>query len=229
MKRVLLTIPIIFLLCFYAHAQSEVDLGVVHDGVYTNSTFGFTYKYPKDWVVHGEATNQRIRDIGKEKIVETGRSRASVEVALKGTYSLLTVFRHPLGTPGITFNPAILVMAENIAYAPGIKNGEDYLLNLRAVLAKAGPQVLLKEPMEYHFAGSQFFRDNYAVEANGVHLVQSHFATIRNGYALVFIFLGEDQTSLDEMAKSMETFVIAPPVRRGVIPVTGSASQHKPN
>lgn len=64
MKRGSLTIPIILLLCCYANAQSEVDRGDVHDGVYSNSTFGFTFKYPKDWVVHGEATNERLTSAG---------------------------------------------------------------------------------------------------------------------------------------------------------------------
>ena len=229
MKRVPITISIILLLCCYANAQSEGNRGVVQDGMYINPDFGFSFKYPKDWVVHGEATNERIRELGKEKIAESGVSKASVDVALKNTYQLLTVFRHPVGTPGITFNSAILVMAEKIAHAPGIKNGKDYLLNLRTLLLKAGHQALLKEPMEYRFAESQFFRDDYAVEANGVHMVQAHFATVKSGYALVFIFMGEDQKSLDEMTKTMETFDTVPPVRRGVTTVIGSAPQRKPN
>ena len=189
MKRLPLTISIIFLLCFCANAQSEL----AQDGVYTNHAFAFTFKYPKDWVVHGEATNERIREIGKEKIAESGASKASVEVAVKNTYQLLTVFRHPVGTPGIAINPAILVMAEKVAHAPGITNGKDYLLNLRALLSKVGHQALLKEPMEYHFAGTQFFRDNHAAETNGVRVVQAHFATVTNGYALVFIFMGANE------------------------------------
>ena len=229
MKRASLTIPIILLLCFCAYAQSQPDRGVVHDGVYTSADFGFTFKYPKDWVVHGEATNERIREIGKEKIAESGTSRASVEVALNNTYQLLTVFRYPLGTPGITFNPAVLVIAERVSHAPGIITGKDYLLNVRTILTKTGYQPQFKEPVEYHFAGTQFFRDNYAVEINGLHMVQAHFATVKNGYALIFAFMGADETSVDEMAKSMETFdVTLPSVRRGVTTVIGSAPQDKP-
>jgi hypothetical protein len=229
MKRIPLAISIILLLCVYANAQSQVDRGVVQDGEYSNPGFGFTFKFPKDWVVHGEATNERIRELGKEKVAESGgASKASVDVAMKNTYQLLTIFRHPLGTPGVAFNPAILVIAERVAYAPGITSGKDYLLNVRALLMKAGYQVLLKEPVEYRFAGSEFFRDNYAVDVNGVQMVQAHFVTLRNGYALIFAFMGEDQTSVDEMAKAMETFELIPPVRRGVTTLSSPPQPPKP-
>ena len=230
MKRIFPIIPTILLLCFCANAQSQVDLGVVQDGTYINRGFGFTFKYPDDWVVHGEATNQRIKELGQERVAETGTSRASLEVALKNTYQLLTLFRYPLGTPGITLNPAVLVMAEKVSHAPGITNGKDYLLNGRARILKAGThQVLLKEPREYNFAGAQFFRDDYAAEINGVHVVQAYFAHVTKGYALLFMFLGEDQKSVDEMAKTMETFDTTPVVRRGVTTIIGSEPQRKPN
>ena len=225
MKRFPLAILIILLLCCYANAQSELDRSTVRDGVYTNFAFGFTFKYPKDWVVHGEATNERIRQIGKERIVESGAlPKATAEVAVSNTYQLLTVFHYPVGTPGITFNPGILVIAEKVDFAPGITNGKDYLLNLRAILRKTGTQVLLKEPMEYHFGGSQFFRDDYAVNVNGVTVVEAFFSTVTNGYALGFIFMGENQKSVDEMAKAMETLEQMPPIRKGVT-ISGPPTQ----
>lgn len=212
MRRLTLTISILLLLCCYANAQSEVDRGTTHDGTYINPGFGFSFKYPKDWTVHGEDTNERIKELGKEKITESGAiSKPNAEVSLRNTHYLLTVFRYPIGKPGVTFNPAIMVIAEKVSHAPGITNGKDYLLNVRTILLKTGHQALLKEPTEYHFAGSQFFRDNYATEVNGVPVTQTFFAKVANGYALVFIFIGEDEKSVDEMAKAMETFAPAPP------------------
>lgn len=217
MKRITLATSILLLICFSAHAQSQFDRGLVQDGTYINFSLGFTFKFPKGWTVHGDATNERIKEVGTQEMVQSGASsKASLEASLKNTHYLLTVFRHPLGTPGITFNPAILVLAEKIDHAPGIKNGKDYLLNVRALLQKAGTQVPAEEPTEHRFAGWQFFRDGYSVETNGVQVFQTHFATTAQAYALVFIFMGEDPKSLDEMTKSMETFTSLPPVRRGV-------------
>ncbi len=231
MKHIPFAISITLLLCFYANAQSAVDLGTTtKDGEYINAGFGFSFKYPKDWVVHGQATTERIREIGKEKAAASGAaSKEALDVAMKSTYQLLTVFRYPLGKPGITFNPAILIMAESVAHAPGITNGSDYLLNVRPVLLKSGYQALFNEPKECQFGGSQFFRDSYAVDVNGMHLVQAYFANVVKGYALVFVFTGQDEKSVDEMAKSMETFTPIV-VRRGVTTTTpGRAPHRRPN
>lgn len=223
MKRFPFIISIILLLCCYANAQTTVDRGTTNDGTYINNQFGFSFKYPKDWTVHGEETNERIREIGKEKITESGAlSKTNAEVSLNNTHYLLTVFRHPVGRPGITFNPAIMVIAEKISHAPGITNGKDYLLNVRTILLKTGHQALLKEPTEYHFAGSEFFRDNFATEVNGVPVTQTFFAKVANGYALVFVFIGADEKSVDEMAKAMETYANLPPVRKGVTTIIGT-------
>lgn len=228
MKPILLSLSIILLVCFHASAQSAVDPGTIQDGTYINPGFAFSYKYPKDWVVHGKATNDRIKELGKEKVVESGAlSETTAEVSIKNTHYLLTVFRHQLGTPGITFNPAVLILAENVSHAPGVKNGKDFLLNVRTILVKAGTQYTLKEPQEHYFAGSQFFRDNSTATMNGVPIVQSHFCKIVNGYALAFIFVGPDQATVDEMAKTMETYEMLVPVRRGVTTIIDTPPKRK--
>jgi len=150
--------------------------------------------------------------------------KESLDVALKSTYTLLTVFRHPIGTPGITSNPAILIIAEKVSHAPGIKTGKDYLLNVRELMKRTGAQILPAEPKEFTFAGRQFFRDDYGVEINGGKITQAYFAQVMKGYALVFIFMGPDQKTVDEMAKSMDTLEATPPIRTGVTTIQGGAA-----
>ena len=231
MKRIPFTISIILLLCFYASAQSQFNRGFVQDGKYYNSGLGFTYTYPKDWTVHGDATVERIKEIGKEKVVESGAlSRASTEATLNNSYFLLTVFRHPVGTPGIAANPGLLVLAERVDHAPGITNGKDYLLNVRTLLKRAGSPVPSEDPTEHRYGTWQFFRDDYTVEANGISMLQTYFVTLTKGYAVVFVFTSPDQKSLDEMVKSMETLAPAPPVRVLVdTPPKPKPNKAKPN
>ena len=209
MKHLSLVTAILLLLCFSSSAQQTPapDDGAVKDGVYTNTFFGFNFTYPKDWVVHGEATNARIKELGKEKTTKSGAlSEESAEVMFKNTYQLLTVFRHPVGTPGIAINPAVLVIAENVAHAPGITSGREYLLNVRQLMVKTGAQPTNHEPVEVSFSGRRFFRDDYRIEANAVRLTQSMFVNVTKGYALAFGFIHEDQKSVDEIARTMDTF-----------------------
>lgn len=215
MTRIPLITSIILLLCFSANAQSVVDRGTTRDGTYTNRGFGFSFKYPKDWVVHGKETNEHIRQVGRKKVVESGVSETSLDVSLDNTYPLLTVFRHPLGTPGIAFNPSLLVVAEKVAHAPGITSGKEYLLNVRLLTQKLGAEAQHEEPLGFRFGGVEFFRDDYIAKGDPRQFVQTYFARVSNGYALVFVFTGVDQTSVDEMAKSMETFALTRPEKKG--------------
>jgi len=230
MKRTpLATSLVLLLICFSANAQSGVDLGIVEDGTYANPHFEFKFTYPKGWTVHGKETDERMRELGKEMAANAaGTSKEQLEVALKSTYTLLTVFRHPVGTPGITSNPAVLVIAEKVAHAPGIKNGKDYLLNVRELMRRTGAQVMPNEPKEFNFAGRQFFRDDYGVEINGVKITQAYFAQVMKGYALVFIFMGPDQKTVDEITKSMDTLEVTPPIRRGTVTTIQGEPAPKP-
>lgn len=204
MKHTPLLTTILLLLCFSAHAQTALpDDGEVKNGVYFNSFFSFAFTYPKDWVVHDEVINERIRKRAREEAAKSGASNA---------YLLFTVSRHPRGTPGIALNPTILVIAENVAPVPRNYTGKDYLLEVRPLKQKEGAQPLLREPVEFRAGGFQFFRDDYRRDVNGVQMRQAIFVHVTKGYAVAFSFSGEDQKSVDEMAKAMETIL---PVGRG--------------
>jgi hypothetical protein len=202
MKHSSLASAILLLLCFSAHAQTVLpDDGKVKNGVYFNWFFSFGFTYPNDWVVHDEAINERIRKRAKDEAAKSGA------LSQMKAYLLFTVSRHPRGTPGIALNPTILVIAENIAPVPRNYNGKDYLLEVRPLRLKEGAQPLLNEPVEFRVAGFQFFRDDYSRQVNGVSMRQAIFVHVKKGYALAFTFTAEDQKSVEEMAKAMETIL----------------------
>lgn len=220
MKHSPLASAILLLLCFSSHAQTALpDDGQVKNGVYFSSFFSFGFRYPKDWVVHDEAINERIRESAKEEAKSRGLG------PLKA-YLLFTASRYPRGTPGRALNPTVLLMAENIAPVPRNYNGKDYLLEVRPLKLKQGAQPLLNQPVEFRVAGFQFFRDDYSREVDGVSMRQAIFVTVQKGYALGFSFTGEDQKSVEEMAKAMETIL---PVGEGPGLGTGSTRERKPD
>ncbi|HWN08801.1 MAG TPA: hypothetical protein VNO50_05910 [Pyrinomonadaceae bacterium] len=209
MKRYPFLIAIIFLLCSVApllHAQQFTgpEDATVSGGVYTNRFFGFSVTYPKDWVVHGDATNVRLREIGKERAASTGAmSAASSEVVLRNTYQLLTTFQYPMGA-AVEVNPGFMLVAEKVSHAPAIVTGRDYLLHVRPLMLKTGV-VPVGEPVELTLAGRNFFRQDSRMEISGTSIEQTIIITVTQGFALAFILSGKDQASMNEMIKAVAT------------------------
>src|SRR5262249_13452498 len=143
--------------------------------------FNFSFTYPKDWVVHDPAVNNRIHERALEEAAKTGNLAQQ-----KNVYILLTVTQYPKGTPGIAVNPVVFVVAEKVGFLPDNSNGKDYLLSLRPTKQPRGDQPLLKEPVEFRVAGLQFFRDDYSGVVNGINKRQSIFVHVKKGYAIVF-------------------------------------------
>ncbi|MBC8028705.1 MAG: hypothetical protein H7Z16_01225 [Pyrinomonadaceae bacterium] len=225
MKRSLFLIAILLLLGFAVPASnaqqtSTPDDGSVDKGVYSNMFFGFSVAYPKDWVVHGEATNTRLKEIGKERATSTGAmSAASTEVILKNTYQLLTAFQYPMGAV-VEVNPSFMLIAERVSHAPGIVTGRDYLLYVRPLMIKTGVLPVNDEPAPLMLGGRKFFRQDSRMQINGMSLDQSIIITVNQGFAIAFILSGKDRPSIDEMFKAVGTlkFVASP-----------SASPRKPS
>lgn len=206
---------VVFFLCIASpvlNAQvSSPDDGEVNQGVYTNRYFGFSLSYPKDWVVHGEATNTRLRELGKERATSSGAlSAASTEVMLRNTYQLLTTFQYPMGA-AIEVNPSFMVVAEKVDHAPGIVTGRDYLLHVRALMIKTGVTPINDQPLELTLAGRKFYRQDSRMEVSGVSLTQSIIITVTKGFALAIIVSAKDQVSLDEVNKTVATLKFAEP------------------
>lgn len=215
MQRSALRIAIVILLGVVANGQqpSTPADGVVKEGVYSNSFFGFSVAYPTEWVVHGDATNTRLMEVGKERTVSSGALSASAtEVILKNTYQLLTTFRYPLGTAGLDLNSSFMLIAENVSHAPGIVNGRDYINNVRPLMLKLGSKVVQDEPVELVFSGRKFFRLDSVTQANGVSVNQAMIIGIIKGYALAFVITAKDQQAVDEAAKAIDTLKFTDPL-----------------
>ena len=207
MKRVALVSTTLLLLCFSSHAQTSApNNGQLQDGVYYNRFFSFGFTPPKDWVIHDQSVNDRIYERSKEEAAKTGTLTQA-----KNTYPLLTVTRHPRGTP-VKVNSGIFVAAEKIDFWPGNPGAKEYLLSLREAKAKRGINATLKEPAEFRVGGFQFLRDDYSGEVNGIAMRQSIFVTIKRGFAVIFSFTGEDEKSVAEMAEALNTLL---PLGRG--------------
>ncbi len=175
------------------------DPGTISDNVYSNRFFDLTFEFPKGWIPHGEATKQHLMEIGKDKLVAAvPGSEAAITSAEKRNYNLLTVFENELGTPGVRFFRSEILLAEDVSWAPGVKTGEDYLLDMLPLMKKEGYD-RFSEIKQVEIGGRTFYREDLSKQApNGIRVCQAYLATTVRGYALSLIISTEDP---DETAK----------------------------
>jgi hypothetical protein len=122
---------------------------------------------------------------------------------MERTYQLLTVFQYPVGTPGKA-NSSIQVIAERVDFAPGIKDGKDYLLNLESQMKRARLAPDFSGNIgEFTIGGKQFFRlDDQLRSSIGV-VRQMYVSTKLDKYVLSFIFTGRNQEDLDMLYNTL--------------------------
>jgi hypothetical protein len=185
---------------------AQPQTGGVSDHTYTNSTFGFSYTFPDGWTVHGAETQKEIMKVGKamEAGNDPGR-KAAFDAAADRTIQLLTVFQYPLGTPA-KFNSSVQVMAEDVAFAPGIKTGKDYLLVLEIGMKRGTLPVEFADNItEFTVEGRQFFRLDDQLHLGAVAAHQAFISTKVGKYILSFILTSASQQDLEMLAGTLNS------------------------
>jgi len=207
MRRSPIILVGVLFLCTVATAQrSTPESGSVNNGVFRSTYFGFSYAYPEGWVIHGDATNQRMNELGKQRVKETKAiPDASAEVGFKHLHRLLTLFEKALGTPGVKYNRSIQIIAEDVKALPGITDGRAYLTNAIVPLKKMGCLFPQETPVGVVLAGRQFFRLDVDTPAAGILVHQAMIVTIAKGYALSFAFSVGPEQKLEDIVKTIDS------------------------
>jgi hypothetical protein len=167
-----------------AHPAALPDPGAVHDGVYRNPTFVFTYKLPFGWV---ERTDQMRED-----------SSAAPKSLL-----LLSAFERPPEATGDTVNSAVLIAAESVSSYPGLKTAEDYFGPLTEVSTAKGFQVT-HEPYQFELGVKRLLRSDFSKELGKLTVYQSSLVTLEKGYAVSFTFIGGSEDEIQELIEGLQ-------------------------
>ncbi|MBS4057586.1 MAG: hypothetical protein KGZ82_09755 [Bacteroidales bacterium] len=180
-------LPLVLLLSLVSCSQKPAafDYGKVENGVYLNSYFDFSMQLPEGWAVQSRDQMENIANTGKKMLsgndtnLEAVLSAAEVNVA-----NLLAVFEKEMGSP-VEYNPNIMIVAENLQHAPGIKSGFDYLYQSRKLLMQGQFQYdYLSENFELvEFDGVEFYRMDARVNFTDLEIKQHYYATVRNGFS----------------------------------------------
>jgi len=157
-----------------------------------------------------EHTAKKIRS----KILKTGgkvlagkdkNMNAMMDVSLLRVVNLLTVFKHAIGSP-VKSNPHILLIAEKMSHAPGIKSGKDYHFHTKRLLQGSRVKVTFtKDIYTQKIGGRNFDVLTFNFIAAGQTIKTRQYATILKGYALIFSISLTDDKGLSELMSVLNT------------------------
>jgi hypothetical protein len=164
---------------------SVLESGAISDGVYRNSTFGFSYKLPFGWV--DRTTNMQDHS----------------EAASKSRV-LLATFERPPEAPGDTINSVVVIAAEPLP--AGIKSADEYFASLSALTTAKGFQAE-EEPRAFLVGTTSLVRGDFSKARRTLTVRQTSLVMVQKGYALSFTFIGG---SADEVNELIEKLSFAP-------------------
>ena len=159
--------------------------GAIHDGVYRNTAFGFSYKLPFGWV-------DRTADM-QDDSAAASKSRV-----------LLATFERPPEATGDTVNSAVVIAAEPLF--AGMKTVDEYFASLNALTTAKGFQTD-GEPYEFSAGATKLARGDFSKARGTLTVRQTSLVMLQKGYAVSFTFIGG---SADEVNELIEKLSFAP-------------------
>lgn len=188
--------------------EEQVDLGQIKGTQYENNYFGLSLSLPKDWEVQDMKAQQQVAKTGIDTLAgEDKNKKALLEASQANTLNLLSISKYPLGTPE-KLNLSFSTIAEKVSIFPGIKSGEDYLLNVKNQLNSGSLEYIFpKEIYIQNINNVQFHVLESELPINSITLKQKYYVFIKKGYALGFVltyFSNEDLTELNKIIQSIK-------------------------
>lgn len=202
MKKTLNWIVTILIIVLFSNCASNgkpdnFDYGSVTDNVYTNDFFKCKIKLPENWIIQSKEQTERLADMGKDLVAgEDKKLETVIKASEINTANLLAVFQYELGS-AVEYNPNIMIVAENVTNAPGIKKGSDYLFQSRRLLNQSQFQYdYLSEDFEDEMInGTEFFKMDAHMNYMGLEIKQIYYSTIMSGFSfnVIVSYVNDDQ------------------------------------
>jgi hypothetical protein len=188
--------------------QQGFEYGSVKNGRYTNKFFDIQVEVPAGWDVQSQAQNDALMEEGKDLVAGDDKMmKAAIKASEINTAGLLTVFKEKQGTNTTAFNPSFMLVAENLKNAPGVRSGKDYLGHSRKLMMAGQVKYShLDETFEKRtINGWEFYTMNATVDIPGAIVKQVYLATVKDGFALGFIYTYGDEAQRAELEKVINT------------------------
>ncbi len=187
--------------------KKAIDFGTFEAGNYTNTFFDLMLSIPDSWHVLDLESRLEIMKRGGEIVAGENKSlKAAIKAADLQSINLLTAYEHPPGA-AVTTNPGIMLIAEKVTHAPGIKRGSDYHYHAKKLMKFSRMKVSYpKEIYEQTIDGITFdIMETEITMGPGIVLRQRQYATIMKGYALMMALTYQDDSGLNQLEKIVKT------------------------
>jgi len=188
--------------CGETPGSADPQRSFVADGKYTNEFFGLTLEIPDGWAVASDDSQKHVREVGENVAVgDDPAMKAAVEAARKTTFQLLMVSEFPLGA-AVEFNPSLILMAERVAHAPGVKSGKDYLYHTsNGLMRTALPYELVREAYPTTLGSEKWHRADFVIRNPHLPIEQSYFAIHRGEFVLSVILSAATDEQMAELER----------------------------
>ena len=166
-------------------------------------------KLPPKWSIQDREAARKLAETGARALAGNDRNlQAAVEASEPDTVSLITAFKHSLGTP-VKFNPSIICMAERVRDMPGIKRGKDYHFHMKQLLESSQLQISFPEDITTEKVGGRSFDVLHSeMKVQTVTVRQKCYASIVKGYALCLIVSYQTEEEEAELGDILTTATI---------------------
>jgi len=164
-------------------ASTAPDPGAIANGVYRNSSFGFTYKLPYGWVDRSDDMRQEAAASPKSTV-------------------LLGVFEHPPEATTSKLNSAVVIAAESASSYPGLKAAAQYFGPLSEVATAKGLKAV-NEPYEFPVDARPIVRRDFAGQVHGLAVQQSTLVLLEKNYLVSFTFIANDNDEMVELIENL--------------------------
>jgi len=187
--------------------KKAIDFGEFEDGFYTNSFFNLMLSLPDTWeVLDLESRMELMKQGGKLVAGDNKNLKAAIDAADLKSLNLLTAYEYPPGS-AVSSNPGIMLIAEKVKHAPGIRRGSDYHFQAKKLMKLSRMKVSYPEEIyETIIDGVSF--DVMVTEITlgpGVVIWQRQYAAIMNDYALLVALTYQDEYGLGQLEEIVET------------------------
>jgi hypothetical protein len=190
------------------HDAADALTKTTDNQYYHNEKFGLRVEKPEGWYSQSIEETMQLAARGSQIISgEDKNMKAALEASLKSTLTLFSFFEFPPGTPGKP-NSSVISLAEYIAAYPGIKDGCDYLANMKQVIQQSQMAMSFGEVCQKTKLSTSTFGYIDATAEVGNTLVRQRYLACKkadHAIAIIQTFYNEQQeASTTDVVKSID-------------------------